>query len=70
MQMTIELKKILCPVDFSETSSHATHYAVALAEKFDSELLLLHSGGTVGTCHGQLLRRVVKRFRACVDDLP
>jgi nucleotide-binding universal stress UspA family protein len=42
MNIKIEIKKILCPVDFSGTSRHATHYAVALAEKFDSELLLLH----------------------------
>jgi nucleotide-binding universal stress UspA family protein len=42
MNIKIEIKKILCPVDFSGTSSHATRYAVALAEKFDSELVLLH----------------------------
>lgn len=40
--MRINLKKILCPVDFSPTSDHAIRYAVTLAESFDAELLLLH----------------------------
>lgn len=36
------LAKILLPVDFSERSVAAAHYAKALAGRFGSELLLLH----------------------------
>jgi len=36
------LSKILLPVDFSERSVAAAHYAKALAGRFGSELLLLH----------------------------
>jgi len=39
--MTIAIKKILCPLDFSETSQHALQYALALAEVFQAELLLM-----------------------------
>lgn len=38
----MNLKKILVPVDFSECSRKAFHYAVSLAKRFDSEVLLLH----------------------------
>jgi len=40
--MKITLKKILCPVDFSESSEHALRYAVAFAAAYDAELALLH----------------------------
>ena len=43
--MRIDLKKILCPVDFSPTSEHAIRYAVTLAESFRAELILLHVSG-------------------------
>jgi nucleotide-binding universal stress UspA family protein len=36
------LNKILVPVDFSETSRKAVHYAVALAKLFAGEVSLLH----------------------------
>jgi nucleotide-binding universal stress UspA family protein len=36
-------KKILCPVDFSDYSSLALRYAVALARENDAELLVYHS---------------------------
>ncbi|MDF1743506.1 MAG: universal stress protein [Gimesia sp.] len=38
----IEMKKILIPTDFSETSQAATQYAVELAKKFDAKIYLLH----------------------------
>lgn len=38
----IEIKKILIPVDFSETSQAATLYALELAKKFNAQLHLLH----------------------------
>jgi nucleotide-binding universal stress UspA family protein len=38
----IALKKILVPIDFSELSRKAVHYAVSLARQFNSEIFLLH----------------------------
>lgn len=40
--MFVELRRILFPTDFSEPAKQAQHYAIALADKFDSELHLLH----------------------------
>jgi nucleotide-binding universal stress UspA family protein len=37
------MKKILVPTDFSELSGNALNYAVQLAKKTESELLLLHA---------------------------
>ena len=37
------MKKILVPVDFSETSVNATEFAVALAEKQEASIILFHS---------------------------
>jgi nucleotide-binding universal stress UspA family protein len=38
----IDLRRILVPTDFSKYSAVALNYATALAEKFQSELYLLH----------------------------
>jgi universal stress protein A len=38
----IELKKIMVPVDFSEPSRKALHYAVALTKPFHAEIILTH----------------------------
>src|ERR1044071_2369724 len=38
----ISIKTILCPVDFFPASVRAVDYAVALADDFDAELILLH----------------------------
>jgi nucleotide-binding universal stress UspA family protein len=40
--MKIVIRRILCPVDFSETSDLASRYAVALAEANGAEVTLLH----------------------------
>ncbi len=40
--MQIEIEKILCPVDFSDSSDHALRYARAFSEAYGSELHLLH----------------------------
>ncbi len=40
--MKIQIRKILCPVDFSESSEHALEYAVAFAETHQAELVLVH----------------------------
>jgi universal stress protein A len=38
----LNLRRILIPVDFSECSRKALHYATALAKQFQAEILLLH----------------------------
>ncbi|MBW1963053.1 MAG: universal stress protein [Deltaproteobacteria bacterium] len=38
----MQIKTILCPVDFSEISTNAMEYAVFLASHHHAELLLLH----------------------------
>ena len=38
----IEIRQILCPIDFSESSRHALAHAVALAKWYDSRLTALH----------------------------
>lgn len=38
----IQLDRIVCPTDFSPTSSRAVEYAATMAESFDAELVLLH----------------------------
>ncbi len=40
--MKINLKKILCPVDFSESADHALKYALTLAEMAGAGLVLIH----------------------------
>ena len=38
----LHLKKILVPIDFSDTSKKAYHYALRFAEQFGCEIVLLH----------------------------
>ena len=38
----IEIKRILCPIDFSDHSRHALDHAVAMARWYDSTIILLH----------------------------
>lgn len=38
----IQIRKILCPIDFSDTAREALHYAVGLAGILGAELALLH----------------------------
>ena len=40
--MKIQIRKILCPYDFSDSSAHALRYALAFAEAQAAELVLLH----------------------------
>jgi nucleotide-binding universal stress UspA family protein len=39
---TDRIRRILCPIDFSETSVHAVEHAVALARWLDARLIALH----------------------------
>src|SRR5712691_2293033 len=38
----LHLKKILVPIDFSDTSKKAFHYALRFADQFGCEIVLLH----------------------------
>ena len=38
----LEIKRILVPVDFSETSDKAFDYALSLARVFEAEVIALH----------------------------
>lgn len=38
----IEIRKILCPIDFSDISRHAYAYAVAIARWYESQIVALH----------------------------
>ena len=38
----IKMSRIVCPTDFSPTSSHAVDYAATMAKHFGAELVLLH----------------------------
>ena len=40
--MKIKLKKIHCPIDFSENSKHSLGYALTLAKYFHAELILVY----------------------------
>lgn len=40
--MSIKLKRILCPTDFSESSEHALKYAVSFAQQYGAIIYLLH----------------------------
>jgi len=37
------IERILCPVDFSETSEHALRYAIDLATRLDASVLIVHA---------------------------
>jgi nucleotide-binding universal stress UspA family protein len=38
----IEIRRILCPIDYSDPSRHALEHAVAIAKWYDSEITALH----------------------------
>ncbi len=38
----LHLERILVPIDFSEHSKNALHYAVSFAKNFNAELILIH----------------------------
>lgn len=41
--MTINVRRILCPIDFSKHADLVVEWAAHLAEEHDSELILLHA---------------------------
>ncbi|QDU64719.1 Putative universal stress protein [Planctomycetes bacterium Pan216] len=40
--MHIELKRICCPIDFSDAATHSLRYGLTLAQQFGAQLHLLH----------------------------
>ena len=38
----VDIRRILCPLDFSDTSRHALEHAVAMARWFESDITALH----------------------------
>lgn len=38
----IEIRSVLCPVDFSDFSKRALDHAVAIAHRYDSKVTVLH----------------------------
>jgi nucleotide-binding universal stress UspA family protein len=40
--MEIQIKRILCPVDFSDSSDYALRYALAFASAYDADLEVMH----------------------------
>lgn len=38
----IQIRRIVCPTDFSPTAAHAARHAAALAKAFGAEITLLH----------------------------
>jgi len=48
----IDIPRILCPVDFSDTSRHALHHAAALATWYESTLSLLYVHPVAGVTAG------------------
>ena len=43
----IEIRSILCPIDFSDYSRRALDHAVALARRYESAITVLHVFSTV-----------------------
>jgi len=76
--MKIEIKKILCPVDFSESSEHALRYALAFAAAYDAELEVMHvvempflpAYSTAGMPELNVpVERIQQQFREQLDQL-
>jgi nucleotide-binding universal stress UspA family protein len=40
--MAIQIKRILCPTDFSESAAHALTYATSFAQQYGATIYLLH----------------------------
>ena len=43
MSINIRIRKILCPIDFSQHAELVVEWAIHLAQEHDSEVLLLHA---------------------------
>jgi nucleotide-binding universal stress UspA family protein len=72
----VQIKRILCPTDFSDFSSRALEHAAALAAHFDARLDLLHvvpnalspGGGAYFPARSELLRQAGLELRRCAGE--
>ncbi len=73
------MKKIVCPVDFSEIANNAVEYAANLAKHYDARLTLLHIAEDYGELPKEklpptpktqleLLRENIDQYREMVED--
>ncbi len=62
----LQLKKILVPIDFSETSKKAFQYALRFAEQFDCEITLIYVVEPVSPMVGAPL--AVEAFSVAEDE--
>lgn len=60
----IQLKRILHPTDFSDSSNHAARHAIALADVFGAELHLVHIISSLGASLPDIAAGIAKH----VDD--
>lgn len=75
--LTADVKRIVCPVDFSDASAKATTYAAELARQLGAELHLLHVLPTVAyamvaesyTVKPDLVRELKQEVKQRVEDL-
>jgi nucleotide-binding universal stress UspA family protein len=72
---TIMLNRILCPVDFSEPSRRALHYALAVARWHESEItvlyvedVLLHAAAVEAGGYLEVPRRQYQELRDFIDE--
>ena len=54
----VEIRRILCPIDYSDSSRHALEHAVAIAKWYDSEITALHVVYLGASATADSLRRV------------
>ncbi len=64
----MQLKKILCPIDFSQGSLHAMHVAVRMANESDAELDLVHVCYPPAASIGGVPPRTPEAFEQLADD--
>ena len=63
------MKKILCPTNFSETSSNGISYAAKLAKRLGAELTLFHVRSLTDVSPEELLMGERANFQAAKDQL-
>jgi nucleotide-binding universal stress UspA family protein len=64
-------KRILCPVDFSESSLRALQYAVSLAQEADGQVIVLYDAGTTAKKFLEEREHAVqRRLQQLVADAP
>jgi nucleotide-binding universal stress UspA family protein len=76
-QLTVDIKKVVCPVDFSEPSAKAVQHAVGLCKRLGAELQLVHVCSSVAyaiadesfTVKPDLMRELKAHVQSELDKL-